>query len=178
MTSTQDLFGKREQYINKSISEFRQRHPGVSWVEIEELRKKLEAEAVRVYPMINESIVKERKKRAISTFGIAVFLGVIFAILTGGTLLAPIVGAAITAFTSVATTDVSYNARVKGAFDSVTAVHEQGLQQRLLDARSNSEDVATDSSVAVRSGAVEVPRQSFVEREGARRRRLVHAIAA
>ena len=52
MFNTQDKFGKREQYINRSINDFRQRHPGASWKEIEELRKKLEAEAHRIYPMI------------------------------------------------------------------------------------------------------------------------------
>lgn len=179
MVNKSDLFGKREKYIKQSISAYRHNHPGASWKDIENLRQKLELEATRVFPMINESIVKERKKRAVSTFIISVALGVVFAILTGVALLAPIISAIIGAVASVATTDVSYNARVKGAFDSVVALHEQqSLQQLLQDDRSETEKKVAESEVS-HSKPLRLVREGrgFVERLHDERKGYVHSLA-
>src|SRR5688572_18504722 len=84
------LHKKRDHHIKKALKNFIKNYnpdPNV----IDELKKSLETEALRLYPMVDKSILRERIKRARTVFIITAILSTILAIvitlLTQGTAL-------------------------------------------------------------------------------------------
>ena len=131
LSSKAQLHRKREHYIKKELVSFIHKHGyQETSPEVNELRQRLEKEADRVFPMIDKSIFKERKKRAVKTFFLTSIPLGIFALLTGGALIPVFVSAFVAAFTSVATIDISYYSRVEGAMASVRSVFEIELQKK------------------------------------------------
>lgn len=127
------LHKKRKYYVYKSLVGFINRNPGHDYSEI---RKKLETEAARIYPMVDRSILRERVKRAKYIFWatLAASLLVVGAVVaaSGGTalaLVAPVCASIVTWAASIATIPVSYNQRVKGAMDCVVIPYEECLKQ-------------------------------------------------
>src|SRR6185295_15422379 len=66
----ESLHKKRQYYVEESLREFKAKYG----YEDPKLRQKLEAEAERIYPMVDQSIVKERVQRGLATFFITLGL--------------------------------------------------------------------------------------------------------
>lgn len=151
------LHGQKGSRIEKALKSFRADHGFDPELDnrTKELRKRLEAEAVRIYPMVDDSILKERIKRAkvaavltaaLTLAGVCVAGAVFGMALTAIVLLTPVLSAAVSAIASVSTINISYNARVNGAMNSVKAVYEAELIR-------NKPKVSEVSAVSNISGA-------------------------
>jgi len=132
-TIKQGLHNQRDQIINRTIAAFEKLHKNLPTTE---LKKKLENEAVRIYAIVDRSILRDRVKRAKYTFWAVAIAGIILVAMLGvfynETLDAfrfatPLVMAGVSWVVSLATIPISYNQRVKGAMDSVVLVHENSL---------------------------------------------------
>jgi Skp family chaperone for outer membrane proteins len=129
------LHKKRDYYINKALNKFIKKHNPDPKV-INELKILLETEALRLYPMADKSILRERIKRARVVFIITAILSIILAIilivLTKGTaliLITPLFSALFAWIATLATIPIGYDQRIKGGMDSVIAVFEEKLMK-------------------------------------------------
>ncbi len=140
------LHSQRESHIQDALNSFGNNHAYDTDlpIKLKELRNRLEAEATRIYPMVDESILNERFKRAKKTAlitGAGVLLAGLFlgTIATFGAFLMPIISALIAAYASISTIKTSYNARVKGAMASVVEVYENDLKKGMVKLKSKEE---------------------------------------
>lgn len=119
------LRSRKKAWVEKSLNEFQSANNlRDSDPKLQELRKNLEAEALRIFPMVDTSIFDERIKRSIVTFiitsaiGIAIIFGFGLFAIPFAPYLKAILSALTGAFASIATIGTSYEARVKAAFNS------------------------------------------------------------
>lgn len=139
------LHKQRKRIINKSINAYiRENHPDPCT--IDNLREKLEAEADRIYAIVDKSIVRERIKRARYTFWITaitsvIIVGVLGALTSGAVLpiIIPILVAFVTWAVTLGTIPISYNQRVQGAMDSTIITFKKSLSNHESDLESNLE---------------------------------------
>jgi hypothetical protein len=129
------LHKKRDHHIKKALKNFIKNHNSDP-KDIDELKKLLETEALRLYPMVDKSILRERIKRARTVFIITAILSMILAIvislLTNGTALifiTPLFAALFAWIATLATIPIGYDQRIKGGMDSVIAVFEEKLMK-------------------------------------------------
>ncbi len=138
----QYVHSKRDAHVKKAREKFQQRYP--KYQAIQSFEKELYAEVVRVYPMIDKSILLERIKRARWE---SIAFGLVMAIYFGTEdilrnkkeseqLLHPVVtmiiSTALKWVISIATIPLAYELRVKGAMKSITAkyIFSNGLLER------------------------------------------------
>lgn len=108
----------------------------------------LEEEADRVYSMVDRSILRARLKDSKWTFwvtgimGTAIAVSIAAAAPTGGfsiVLIAPFLTATIAWVVRVITIPISYNQRIKAAFDSVTQKFEKKMSSSSLESEITDE---------------------------------------
>jgi hypothetical protein len=105
---TDSLRKDRSKIMQETLDKFKSKHG----FEDQELKKKLEREADRVYPMIDESIANERVHRTGFTFLTVAALGSLLAVTLGGSILLVIATSAIAGAAQIQTIGITYNARV------------------------------------------------------------------
>lgn len=120
------LHKKRKHYINESITRYVQNQPAALPADINQLVEKLETEANRVYAIVDRSILRDRIKRSTRETIILLVTSILIVGILGGftsgsmtIFLSPILMSFAYWFRSIYTISISYNQRVKGAFDTV-----------------------------------------------------------
>lgn len=129
------LHKKRNKIIAQTLADYIDKHHPKPEI-VAELKTLLIIEADRVYPVVDESILKERIKRARYTFWITVItstlISAVIIALTHGLAL-PLIIPALTAFiawaVTLATAPLSYNLRVHGAMESIVRSFEKKLSE-------------------------------------------------
>lgn len=134
------LHKKQDYYINKAIESFikdyrKRKHQDPDPATVEDLRKKLKAESIRVYAIVDNSILRERIQRAKWTFFITAIAGggvvIVVGICTGGIVLPAIVvtffGASTAYIATLVTIPISYNQRIRGAMNSTVATFIENM---------------------------------------------------
>lgn len=155
------LHRKREQYIQKTITQFHMDDPLLPLGNLEE---KLNIEADRVYAIVDRSILRERIQRSKYVFlGTIIFSTIIVGALGGFTsgsalpFIAPLCMAFVNYVLSMATVGIGYNQRVKGGMDTVVIVHKKSIQENLAVSLSRIHSVlgVTQFQAAIMPAATE-----------------------
>lgn len=135
------LHNQKNFRVEKALKSFKEQNASDPLLDskVTELRKRLDAEAVRIYPMVDESILKERIKRAKITTLITAALTLAGVLITGAlfgiaitlfALTVPLVSSAVAGIASISTIGITYNARINGAMNSVKNVYEEELAKK------------------------------------------------
>lgn len=125
-----------EKYKQWAIDRFIDKHShSQNTIEVKELKRRLDVEEVRVNALVADSIISERINRAVISFIAVAALTLLFLLLTGGlgsvlTVITPLVTGGIVAAVSIATIEVSAQARQKGAMRSVLAIYEKEFAEK------------------------------------------------
>jgi hypothetical protein len=136
------LHPKREFIIENTLKTYTAKHhPEESTLAL--LKTKLAAEAVRIYPMIDDSILDARLQNATITFWVTAFAGCIVSlslyfsdIITNiPTIFVPLLGSFAAWFVAVGTIPIFYNQRVNGAMESVVLVFEENKHENEASAK-------------------------------------------
>lgn len=122
---------KKEKIVNKKFAEYCKKF-GLNEDEAVKLREKLETECLRIIAIVDESILRERIKRARYTFWITAIIGTAVIVALAAypvttsiaPFFAPLVAAVIAWAVSLATIPISYLKRVTGAMDSAAIMFE------------------------------------------------------
>ncbi len=127
------LHKKRDQHIDKALNDFIEKyHPDPQIINT--LKKKLEVEADRLFPLADQSILHERIQRAKYTFWVTAIASSITAaiilFLTHGSAIIfvmPICAATVAWAVTIVTIPIGYDARMAGGMDSTVSQFEKTL---------------------------------------------------
>lgn len=154
------LHKKRQKIIDKTVKDFAQKyHPEASV--LNELKRLLENEADRIYPIVDDSILESGIKRARYIFWVTAITSSILAAflvaITHGialSIIIPIVTALISWGVSLGTIPISYDQRVQGSMDSTVITFLKKLDDANKEASQSIED---------KIGALKVKLKSITE---------------
>lgn len=131
------LLKKKESLIKETINNFSAENRDASKADLEELEKRLKNESIRVFEIVDKSIIRDRVKRGWYTFVGTAILGTVVAAATfvathGSSLLfvTPLTGAFISLYLNHSTTYKSAERRVKGGFEGVRKSFETELKAK------------------------------------------------
>lgn len=126
---------KCEDLLKQELEHFKKLHP-LEARELEELQNKIVTEINRIYPMAEESVLKERIIRARYTFLSGAIIGpLLVGILTNfhGSLLAysmPVISASAYWGVSIALIPLAFEKRIMGGLKSISRNFERTLRER------------------------------------------------
>lgn len=129
------LHKRREKIVKETIAAFKLKHNPSDEV-MQLLLERIDVEAKRVFPMVDQSIIVAFTKRAKVAFWITAISGVIIVGLLGGftagtalPFVIPVCSAVIAWLIGIVTIPINYNRRVQGAMDSVIENFEDFLKK-------------------------------------------------
>jgi hypothetical protein len=148
---------KRDKMIFKTLSRFQKDYPNVSTAQLNELKIKLEKEAVRVYTISDQSILEARVETASYNFWFELvqntFSSLLLCFLTGSyyPLITPLIMIFGNWLKNIATIHKSYNNRIKGGMNSVISTYVDELKLNIDESYSLLNDNKQSSYYKMRT---------------------------